>query len=73
MGDLLLCKMQSVYSIALADWAIKERLSIKSLQCDENVIILWPDKGNATVVMNKVEYSDELVVLIDNGGNFRVK
>ena len=35
----------------------EERLALKSLQSDENIIILLADKGDATVVMDKVEYS----------------
>ena len=51
----------------------EERLAIKSLQRDENIIILPADKGNATVVMDKVEYSNKLADLISNGGYCKVK
>ena len=50
-----------------------ERLALKSLQEDNNTIILPAGKGNATVVMNWVEYSKKLVDLIGNGGNCKVK
>ena len=44
-----------------------ERQAIKSLQDDNNIIILPADKGNATVVMDWVEYSNKLGNLIGNG------
>ena len=50
----------------------EERLAIKSLQNDENIILL-ADKGNATVVIDKVEYSNKLADLIGNGGYCKVK
>ena len=46
----------------------EERLAIKSLQSDENIIVPPADKCNATVVMDKVEYSNKLVDLI--GDNY---
>ena len=51
----------------------EERLAIKSLQCDESIIILPADKGNTTVVMDRVEYSNKLADLIENGGYCKVK
>ena len=50
-----------------------ERLVIKSLQDDSNIIILPADKSNATVVMDRVEYSRKLADLISNGGYCKVK
>ena len=50
-----------------------ERLAIKSLQCDKNIKILPADKGNATVVMDKVEYYNKLADLIASGGYCKVK
>ena len=47
-------------------------LYIKSLQSDENIIILPADKGNATVTMDKVEYSNKLADRISNGGYCKV-
>ena len=49
-----------------------ERLAIKSLQ-DDNIIILPADKNNANVVMNRMEYSNNLADLIGNGGYCKVK
>ena len=37
-----------------------ERQVIKSLQDNNSIIILPADKGNATVVMDRVEYSNQL-------------
>ena len=37
-----------------------KRLAIKSLQDDNNIIIFPADKGNATAVMNRVEYSNQM-------------
>ena len=51
----------------------EERLAIKSLQRDENIVILPADKGNATGVMDKAEYSNKLADLIENGGYCKVK
>ena len=50
-----------------------ERQAIKSLREDNSSIILPEDKGNATVVMDRVEYFNELVDLIGNGGNCKSK
>ena len=50
-----------------------ERQAIKSLQDDNNIIILPEDKGNATVVLDRVEYSNKLADLIGNGGYCKVK
>ena len=38
-----------------------------------SIIILPADKGNATVVMDRVEYSKKLADLIGNGGYCKVK
>ena len=46
---------------------------IKSPRCDENIIILPANKGNATVVMEKVEYSNKLADLIGSCGYCKVK
>ena len=56
-----------------ADILKEERLAIKWLQADENIIIQPADKGNATVVMDKVEYSNKLTDLIASGGYCKVK
>ena len=50
-----------------------ERQALKSQQDDNNMIILPADKGNATVVMDRVEYSNKLADLIGNGGYCKVK
>ena len=49
-----------------------ERQALKSLQDDDSIIILPADKGNATMVMDRVEYN-KLANLIDNGGYNKVK
>ena len=50
-----------------------ERLAIKSLQHDKNFILLPADKGNVTIVMDKVQYSNKLADLIASGGYCNVK
>ena len=50
-----------------------ERQALKSLQDDNSIIILPGDKGNATMVMDRVEYSNKLADLIANGGYCKVK
>ena len=50
-----------------------ERQALKSLQDDNSLIILSADKDNATVVMDRVEYSNKLADLIGNGGYCKVK
>ena len=49
-----------------------ERLAIISIH-DDNIIILTADKGNATVVMDRVEYSKKLADLSGIGGYCKVK
>ena len=50
-----------------------ERQAIKSLQDDDSIIIIPPDKGNATVVMDRVEYYNEPEDLIGNKVYCKVK
>ena len=50
-----------------------KRQALKSLQYDNSIIILPADKGNATVAMDRVEYSNKLADLIGNGGYCKVK
>ena len=50
-----------------------ERQVLKSLLDDNSIIIHPADKGNATVVMDRVKYSNKLVDLIGNGGFCKVK
>ena len=50
-----------------------ERQALKSLQDDNSIIILPADKGNATVVMDSLEYFNKLADLIGNGGYYKVK
>ena len=50
-----------------------ERQALKSLQDDNSIIILPADKGNATMVMDRVEYSNKLADLIGNGGYCKEK
>ena len=50
-----------------------ERHALKSLQDNNSIIILLADKGNATVVMDRVEYSNKLADMIGNGGYCKVK
>ena len=51
----------------------EENLSLKLLQSEENIIILSAEKGKATLVMDKEEYSKKLVNLIGKGGYCKVK
>ena len=50
-----------------------ERHALKSLQDDSTIIILPAAKGNATVVKDRVEYSNKLADLIGNRGYCKVK
>ena len=43
-----------------------ERQALKSLPDDDSIIILPADKGNVTVVMDRVEYSNKLADFIGN-------
>ena len=49
------------------------RQDLKSLQNDNSIIILTANKGNATVVMDRVEYSNKFADLISKGGYCKVK
>ena len=42
-------------------------------QDDNSIIILPDDKGNATMLMDRVEYSNKMANLIGNGGYCKVK
>ena len=48
-----------------------ERLALKSLKEDNSTIILPADKGNATVIMDRVEYSNKLADLIGNSAKVK--
>ena len=50
-----------------------ERQALKLLQDDNSIIILPTDKGNATVVMDRVEYSNKVADLIGNSGYCKVQ
>ena len=50
-----------------------ERQALKLLQDDNSIIIFPADKGNTTVVMDRVEYSNKLADLIGNGGYCKIK
>ena len=50
-----------------------ERQALKLLQDYNSIIILPADKGNATVVMDRVEYTNKLTDLTGNGGYCKVK
>ena len=45
----------------------KERMAIKDLNSNKDIIILPADKGNATVLMNTTDYKDKLNSLLDPG------
>ena len=47
--------------------------ALKALEDNNSVIILPADKGNATVVLDRVGYSNKMADLIGNGGNCKVK
>ncbi|XP_036358521.1 uncharacterized protein LOC115210451 [Octopus sinensis] len=51
----------------------EERFAIKGLQSDNSIIILPADKGNATVVINKSDYSEKLASLISDGSYCKEK
>ena len=50
-----------------------ERQAIKSLQDDKSIIILPADKCNASVAMDRLDYSNKLADLIGSGGYCKVK
>ena len=54
-------------------YGLNSTTTIKSLQDNNNIIILPADKGNATLVMDRVEYSNKLPDLIGNDGYCKVK
>ena len=51
---------------------IEELAAIKNLKRD-NIIILPADKGNATVVMNKEEYTIKMKSLVSEGTYIKLK
>ena len=62
-ADELRWKVTSTWEIKASETKT-ERQALKSLQIDNSIIILPADKGNATLVMDRVEYSNKLVDLI---------
>ena len=48
-------------------------LAIKNIRKDDNIIILPADKANATVVMNKAEYTTKLETLVNDGTYSKLK
>ena len=50
-----------------------ERQALKSQEDDNSIIIFPADNGDATVVMDRMEYSNKLADLISNGGYCKVK
>jgi dTDP-4-amino-4,6-dideoxygalactose transaminase len=49
----------------------EERAAIKSLQDNTNICILQADKGNATVVMDRVEYNTKMSVILNDKSNYK--
>ena len=45
--------------------------AVKSLKQDESIAILPADKGNATVVLDRMEYDDKLRSLLGDGDTYR--
>ena len=52
---------------------IKMQKSIRSLQKDENIVILPADKGNATVVLDRTDYVAKMENLLDDDAYKKVK
>ena len=50
-----------------------KRQALKSLQDNDSIIIFPADKGDAAMVMERMEYSNNLADLIGNGGYYKVK
>ena len=48
-----------------------ERRAIKSLQDDETIIIVKADKGNAVVIIDKVEYERKIGDHLADNGTYR--
>ena len=44
----------------------EERCALKSLRNNKDILILRADKGNATVVINTVDYNDKIGTLLDD-------
>ncbi|XP_047989338.1 uncharacterized protein LOC125228720 [Leguminivora glycinivorella] len=44
----------------------EERLALKNLRANENILVLKADKGNATVVMDSTDYDDKIRLLLND-------
>ena len=43
---------------------------LKSLACDEDIVILKPDKGNGIVILNRVDYINKIRDILTQDGKF---
>ncbi|XP_050510634.1 uncharacterized protein LOC126887260 [Diabrotica virgifera virgifera] len=64
----VLCKLELEKSNQIEQNISKEEMkALKTLRNDDSITILPADKGNATVIMNKIQYEDKITDLITNG------
>ena len=49
-----------------------ETESLQKLQGYDDIIVLSPDKGNCTVVMDKSDYDSKLMVLLNDSATYKI-
>ena len=55
-----------------APLTIDERKAIKELQQSNDVIIISADKGNCTVVLDKLDYHNKLMLLLQDPKTYNI-
>uniref|UniRef100_A0A6P7FRM3 Uncharacterized protein LOC114333345 n=1 Tax=Diabrotica virgifera virgifera TaxID=50390 RepID=A0A6P7FRM3_DIAVI len=64
----VLCKLELEKTNQIEQNISKEEIkALKTLKNDDSITILPADKGNATVIMDKIQYEDKITDLITNG------
>ena len=53
--------------------SVSEKKALRSLQEDENIIILPADKGRTTVVMDKPDYIEKAKILLNDTTTYRIQ
>ena len=59
------------YGKVTPNLSTEEKIAIKELKSNKDIVILKADKGNSTVIMNSEDYSAKISQLLDNDTTYK--